>query len=113
MDKSALLANSHGKYSGYAFGGLALAGILSVGAYFAVGNELYMLWGLTFFCALLPLPGSFLREKKNARLIGLFYGIAMICVGFFGVFFTNDIMLNGGIVLGMMVVYTWISGFIS
>ncbi|QHI37351.1 Beta-barrel assembly-enhancing protease [Kordia antarctica] len=121
LSNTILLADSYGKYllqdrqkySGYAFGGLALAGILAVGAYFTFGNELYMLWGLTFFCALLPLPGSFLREQKRTRLIGLFYGIAMICVGFFGVFFTNDIMLNGAIVLGMMVVYTWISGFIS
>ncbi|MBC8755230.1 tetratricopeptide repeat protein [Kordia sp. YSTF-M3] len=121
LSNTILLADSYGKYllkdrekySGYAFGGLALAGLLSVGAYFALGNELFMLWGFTFFCALLPLPGSFLKEKKNARMIGLFYGIAMICVGLLGVFFTDDIMLNGGIVLGMMVVYTWVSNFIS
>jgi len=121
LSNTILLADSYGKYllkdrekySGYAFGGLTLAGLLSVGAFFALGNPLFMLWGFAFFCALLPLPGSFLRPTKNARMIGLFYGIAMICVGLFGVFFTDDIMLNGGIVLGMMVVYTWISNFIS
>ncbi len=121
LSNTILLADSYGKYllkdtekhSGYAFGGLTVAGLLAVGAYFVLGNPLFMLWGFTFFCALLPLPGSFLKEKKNARMIGLFYGIAMICVGLLGVFFTNDIMLNGGIVLGMMVVYTWASNFIS
>jgi tetratricopeptide (TPR) repeat protein len=121
LSNTILLADSYGKYllkdrekySGYAFGGLTLAGLLAVGAYFALGNELFMLWGFTFFCALLPLPGSFLREKKNARMIGLLYGIAMIFVGLLGVFFTDDIMLNGAVVLGMMVVYTWVSNFIS
>ena len=121
LSNTILLADSYGKYllennqkySGYAFGGLTLAGLMAVGAYFAFGNELFMLWGFTFFCTLLPLPGSFLRTHKRTRLIGLCYGIAMICVGFFGVFFTNDLMLLGGIVLGMMVLYTWISGFIS
>jgi len=107
------LLKDNEKYSGYAFGGLTLAGLLSVGAFFALENPLFMLWGFTFFCALLPLPGSFLKESKNARMIGLFYGIAMLCVGLLGIFFTNDIMLNGGIVLGMMVVYTWASNFIS
>ncbi|WP_430410758.1 tetratricopeptide repeat protein [Kordia sp.] len=121
LSNTILLADSYGKYlltdnekySGYAFGGLIFAGFASVIVYFILGNPLFMLWGFGFFCALLPLPGSFLREKKRTRMIGLFYGIAMICVGLFGIFFTGDIMLLGGIILGMMVVYTWLSNFIS
>jgi tetratricopeptide (TPR) repeat protein len=121
LSNTILLGDSYGKYlltdnekySGYTFGGLLLAGVLGTGAFFLFDNQLYMLWGFACFCALLPLPGSFLRESKNGRMIGLFYGIAMLCVGFFGMFFTYDIMLVGGIVLGMMVVYTWLFNFIS
>ena len=121
LSNTILLGDSYGKYllednekySGYAFGGLAFAGIVSVTVYFILGNELFMLWGFSFFCALLPLPGSFLRTSKKARYIGLAYGIAMICVGLFGIFFTTDIMLLGAIVLGMMVIYTWLYNFIS
>lgn len=121
LSNTILLADSYGKYlltdnekySGYAFGGLAFAGIVSVTVYFILGNPLFMLWGFAFFCALLPLPGSFLRASKKARYIGLAYGIAMICVGLFGIFFTTDIMLIGGIILGMMVIYTWLFNFIS
>lgn len=121
LSNTILLADSYGKYlltdkekySGYAFGGLTLAGLLGVIVFFITGHELYMLLGFTFFCALLPLPGSFLKESKKAQLFGLCYGIAMICVGIFGTFFTNDVMLIGGIVLGMMVLYTWLFNFIS
>ncbi len=121
LSNTILLGDSYGKYlltdnekySGYAFGGLTLAGIVGVILFFALNNPLYMLWAFTCFCALLPLPGSFLRESKNGRMIGLFYGIAMLSVGFLGMLFTADIMLVGAIVLGMMVVYTWVFNFIS
>ncbi|MGH1384489.1 tetratricopeptide repeat protein [Kordia sp.] len=121
LSNTILLGDSYGKYlltdnekySGYAFGGLTLAGILGVIAFFTFNDPLYMLWGFTCFCAILPLPGSFLRSSKRTRMIGLCYGIAMLCVGFLGMLFTNDIMLVGGIVLGMMVVYTWLFNFIS
>ncbi|WP_420571395.1 tetratricopeptide repeat protein [Kordia sp.] len=121
LSNTILLADSYGKYlltneekySGYTFGGLLLGGILGTIAFFVFGNPLFMLWGFTCFCALLPLPGSFLKTSKNVRIFGLFYGIAILCVGFFGIFFTSDIMLNGAIVLGMMVLYTWLFNFIS
>jgi len=121
LSNTILLLDSYGKYlledneknSGLAFGGLAFTGMASVAVYFILGNELFMLWGFAFFCALLPLPGSFLRNSKKARYIGLTYGIAMICVGLFGVFFTADVMLLGAIILGMMVIYTWLFNFIS
>ena len=121
LSNTILLGDSYGKYlltenekySGYAFGGLTITGILGVIAFFVFNNPLYMLFGFTSFCALLPLPGSFLRNSKKSRMLGLFYGIAILCVGFLGMLFTNDIILVGGIVLGMMVVYTWVFNFIS
>ncbi|WP_298424243.1 tetratricopeptide repeat protein [uncultured Kordia sp.] len=121
LSNTILLLDSYGKYlltdnekySGYAFGSLTFAGIASVIVYFIIGNPLFMLWGFTFLCALLPLPGSFLRAKKRTRMFGLFYGVAMISVGLLGIFFTADVMLLGGIVLGMMVVYTWLFNFLS
>lgn len=121
LSNTILLGDSYGKYlltedekySGYAFGSLTLAGLLGVAAFFVFDNPLYMLWGFTCFCALLPLPGSFLRHSKKGKTIGLFYGIAMLCVGFLGALFINDIMVVGGIVLGMMVIYTWLFNFIS
>ncbi|WP_298517225.1 tetratricopeptide repeat protein [uncultured Kordia sp.] len=121
LSNTILLGDSYGKYlltenqkySGYAFGGLTLAGILAVIAFLTFNNPMYKLWGFTCFCTILPLPGSFLRSSKKTRMIGLCYGIAMLCVGFFGILFTPDIMLVGGIVLGMMVLYTWLFNFIS
>lgn len=121
LSNTILLLDSYGKYllqenekySGYTFGGLTLAGIVAVAFYFILGNPIYMLWGTAFFCALLPLPGSFLREKKRARIIGLLYGIAMICVGLFGIFFTSDVITIGIVVLVMTMLYTWLFNFIS
>lgn len=121
LSNTILLADSYGKYlltddekySGYTFGGLVLGGVLGVIIFFISNNPLFMLLGFTCFCTLLPLPGSFLQNSKKAKTIGLMYGIAMLCVGFLGMFFTNDVFLVGGIVLAMMVIYTWAFNFIS
>lgn len=106
------LLNTKQKISGFLFGGLVLLGLATTLGYFSSGIEYLLLLSVTFICAIIPLPRSFLHFGKKAQTIGLIYGILMLAIGVFGNLIFN-IYTAGIIVFILMLAYTWIGNFIE
>ncbi|TMM58815.1 tetratricopeptide repeat protein [Maribacter algarum] len=100
------------KISGYVFGVLLVLGIAAIATFYFLNMEYALVLGVTFICALLPLPRGFLLKSKKARLMGIIYGSIMILTGLIGPFFI-DMYTIGIAVFIMMMAYTWIGNFIE
>ena len=121
LSNAILNFDNYGKYllslnerrSGYMFTGLFGLGLLSLIIFYITSGDYYLLLGVTFFCALVPLPRAFIQYSKNARLFGIAYGSLMIVVGTIGFLFVPNLYTVGAAVLIMLIAFTWISNFID
>ncbi|ADV48943.1 tetratricopeptide repeat protein [Cellulophaga sp. E16_2] len=101
------LLNKNEKISGMVFGGLALLGLISITLFYAFGIQYGLTLGIAFICALIPLPGALLLQKKKPRIFGIAYGCAMILVALICPLFTTLLFTQLAVFI-MMVAYTWI-----
>lgn len=121
LSNAILIFDNYGKYlldkdqqkSGRAFQLLLLGAILAIVCYGAFTNQYFLLLGFAFLCSLVPLPRAFLIITKNKKLFHFGVGIAMLATAFLGVFFTDDLMLLGSIVLILLIAFTWLDNIIK
>ena len=106
------LLSKNAKISGYVFGILLVFGIAAIATFYFLNIDYALVLGVSFICALLPLPRAFLLTGKKAKMIGIAYGLIMILIGFIGPFFM-DIYTVGIVVFILMMAYTWIGNFIE
>lgn len=100
------------KLSGYIFGGLLILGISALILFYSFDSDYALTLGVSFICALLPLPRAMLHYKKKSRNLGFAYGALMLLIGIVGPFFI-DTYTAGIIVFLMLVAYTWVANFIE
>lgn len=106
------LLSNNAKISGYVFGTLLVSGLIAIASFYILNSEYSLVLGVTFICALLPLPRAFLLRGKKAKMIAIAYGSLMILIGLIAPFFF-DIYTVGITVFIMMMAYTWIGNFIE
>tara|TARA_R110000796_G_scaffold37722_3_gene95066 strand:- start:13751 stop:14974 length:1224 start_codon:yes stop_codon:yes gene_type:complete len=118
LSNTILNFDSYGKYlldkkqkaSGYTFGILALLGISNIALFYILGIDYCLTLAIAFICALIPFPRAFLMPKKNSKIFGIVYGVAMILVAFLAPFFTT-LMTTQIIIFIMLIAFTWLGNF--
>ena len=121
LSNSILIFDNYGKYllnedeqkSGKSFLALFLGAVVALILYAFLYNQYFLLIGFSLLCTLLPVPRSFLVVSKNKKYFHLVVGAAMLCTAFLGMFFTNDILVLGGIVLILLIAFTWLDNIIK
>lgn len=107
------LLNKEEKNSGIAFGALLLVAVVCGILFYSIGIEHFGTMALAALCALVPLPGSFLRTSKNSTYFSLGIGLLMLLVGAFGLFIIPNMGTVAMGILLLLVAYTWLDNLIK
>ena len=118
LSNTILNFDSYGKYlldkkqkaSGYAFGVLALLGLINIALFYIFSIDYCLTLAIAFICALIPMPRAFLMFKNKAKLFGISYGAAMILVALIAPLFTT-LLTTQIIIFFMLIAFTWIGNF--
>ena len=116
LSNTILNFDSYGKYllskeqrlSGYTFGGLLGIALIALIIFYITNLPYFMILSIGFLCALIPLPRAFLLDSKKGKFVGIGVGILMLLVGIFGFFITTNTYPLIAIIVGALIVYTWV-----
>lgn len=120
LSNTILNFDSYGKYlldndekkSGFAFGALVIFSLVSAALFYFLGQNYFLVLSVTFLCLLLPFPRSFLLGSEKSKNLVFIYALAMTIIGTVGPFFLGE-WVSGGLVFGMMILYTWIGNIME